>query len=103
MRDVFKPRNEPARSIYEAFQMEAMNRKGRSVDEWQTSEREAVLREATVQAQRLGLRAPSMDVIVQAERSAMGHIDYGAKWAYQVTEYMTGAGSMPIASYRRGS
>lgn len=88
MRDIFQPRHEPARSIYEAFQNEATKRKGRSAEEWQAAEREAVFREAMIQAARLGLRVPTMDDVVSAERSAMGHIDYGAKWAYGVTEAM---------------
>ena len=88
MQDIFKPRHEPARSIYEAFQREASKRKGRSIEEWTSAEREAVLREATSKAQQMGLRVPTMDEVVQAERCAMGHVDYGAKWAYRVTEQM---------------
>jgi hypothetical protein len=91
MQDIFKPRHEPARSIYDAFQAEATKRKGRSYEEWTTAEREAVLREATAKAQQMGLRVPTMDEVVKAERSAMGHVDYGAKWAYRVTEEMKGS------------
>lgn len=88
MHDVFQPRHEPARSIYDAFQNEATKRKGRTVEEWMTAEREAVMREATMQAMRLGLRVPTMDEVVRAERYASGSVDYGAKWAYGVTEAM---------------
>ena len=94
MRDVFQPRHEPARSIYDAFQNEAAKRKGRSVDEWLTAEREAVLCEATTQAARLGLRVPTMGEIVITERRAIGAADYGAKWAYGVTEYMRKSSNM---------
>ena len=88
MQDIFEPRHEPARSIYRAFQTEATKRKGRSIDEWLAAERDAVFREATHQAQRLGLRVPTMDEVVSAERYAAGSVDYGAKWAYCVVEAM---------------
>jgi len=86
MRDIFQPRHEPAKSIYDAFQTEAAKRQGRSVEEWQAAERDAVYREAVHQAQKLGLRVPSIDDVVSAERYASGSVDYGAKWAYGVTE-----------------
>ncbi|WDD90274.1 hypothetical protein Bsp3421_000097 (plasmid) [Burkholderia sp. FERM BP-3421] len=88
MQDIFEPRREPARSIYHAFQAEATKRKGRSVDEWLAAERDAVFREAALQAQRLGLRVPTMDDVVSGERYAVGSVDYGAKWAYCVVEAM---------------
>jgi hypothetical protein len=88
MKDIFQPSQEPAKSIYSAFQDEAKKREGRTVDEWLAAEREAVLREATIQAARLGLRVPTMEDIVSAERYASGSVDYGAKWAYHVTNAM---------------
>ena len=88
MRDIFKPRSEPAASIYEAFQREATKRKGREFREWNDAEIRAVLREAALRAPEFGLRSPSIDEIRSAERSASGHIDYGAKWAYGVVDIM---------------
>jgi len=88
MRDIFEPRNEPAKSIYLAFQAETAKRKGRSVDEWTSAEREAVYRESVRQAQKLGLHAPTIDEVAAAERYAMGSADYGAKWAYQLLRVM---------------
>lgn len=88
MRDVFQPTVEPARSIYTAFQAEAKNRSGRSVEEWMTAELDAVYREAVYQAQALGLRTPSKEEVKSAERYAMGSADYGAKWAYRVVDAM---------------
>ena len=88
MRDIFQPRHEPARSIYEAFQVAARMRKGHTIAEWAATERDAVFHEAVSQAKKYGLRIPTMDDVVSAERSAMGHVDYGAKWAYRVTEAM---------------
>jgi len=88
MQDIFKPRHEPARSIYEAFQNEASKRKGRSVDEWVKAERDAVFREAAHQAQKLGMRVPTMEDVAAAERYAMGSADYGAKWTYRVVDAM---------------
>ena len=93
MRDILQPRREPARSIYEAFQAEAEKRPGRSFEEWQAAERDAVYREAAHQAQKLGLRCPTIDEVEAAARYASGSIDYGAKWAYQVTNIMHGAKS----------
>lgn len=101
MRDIFEPRHEPARSIYLAFQSEAANRKGRSVDEWMSSERDAVFREATHQAQRFGMRAPTMDEVVRAESYASGSADYGAKWAYCLVEVMRTGASAPTTSAMR--
>jgi hypothetical protein len=87
-KDVFEPRHEPARSLYLAFQTEASNRKERSVDEWMAAERNAVFREANHQAQMLGLRIPTMDEVISAERYAVGSVDYGATWAYRIVEVM---------------
>lgn len=88
MQDIFEPRYEPARSIYMAFQKEAEKRKGRSVDEWLAAERDAVYRESVHQAQKLGLRAPTMEQVISAERYATGSIDYGAKWSYCIVNVM---------------
>lgn len=90
MQDIFEPRHEPARSIYNVFQAEATKRKERSVDEWLAAERDAVFREATRQAQMLGMRVPTMAEVASAERYATGSADYGAKWAYGVVEAMRG-------------
>jgi hypothetical protein len=86
--DIFRPHTEPARSIYDAFQAEAAKRAGRSIEAWQSAERDAVLREAIFQAQKLSLTPPTQADVCNAELSAMGHIDYGAKWAYRVAETM---------------
>ncbi|MGF6976037.1 hypothetical protein QFZ94_004487 [Paraburkholderia sp. JPY465] len=67
---------------------EATKHKGRSIGEWLAAERDAVFREATLQAQRLGLRVPTMDEVVSGERYAAGSVDYCAKWAYCVVEAM---------------
>ena len=88
MPDIFEPRNEPAKSIYLAFQEEAAKRKGRSVDEWMAAERYVVHQECVRQAQSLGLRTPTIDEVAVAERYAMGSADYGAKWAYQLVRVM---------------
>jgi hypothetical protein len=102
MQDIFEPRHEPARSIYHAFQAEATRRKGRTIDQWQAAERDAVFREAAHQAQKLGLRAPTMDEVVSAERYAAGSIDYGAKWSYCVVQEMRKAVRTPSLEQSRG-
>lgn len=88
MKDMFQPRSEPAKSIYEAFQVEAAMRDGRSLNEWQLAERNAVQREATTQAQKLGLNVPTMEQVERAERQAFGSIDYGSKWALSLANIM---------------
>lgn len=89
--DPFSPRHEPARSLYDAFQREAEQRPTRSVEEWTSAEIEAVLAESKALATKLNLREPTRTEIADAERSARGHIDYGAKWAYAVERCMRGA------------
>jgi hypothetical protein len=86
--DFFRPRHEPARTIYDAFQAEAAKRHGRTVPQWLQAEREAVWSRARDAAQQMGLRVPTMDDVERAERQASGHCDYGAKWAYGVVECM---------------
>lgn len=86
--DAFSPKSEPARSIFEAFQEEASKRNGRAISEWELAEIEAVHRTAGHQAIVHGLRIPTRDEIVAAERLARGHADYGSKWAYGVVSAM---------------
>jgi len=74
--------------IYDAFQIEAEKRQGRSIEEWQEAERQAVLNAATVAATQMGLRAPTLADVVAAEQYACGSVDYGAKWAYGVVDRM---------------
>lgn len=88
MSDVFRPRNEPFRTIYDAFQAESAKRKGRTPEEWMRAEREAVWRAARDYAEMYGHRVPTMDEIKIAERQAEGHTDCGAKWAYGVGHLM---------------
>jgi hypothetical protein len=88
MIDIFQPRSEPARSIYDAFQAEASKRQSRTFDEWRSAECAAVMREAAIQSVQHGLRAPTFDEIMRAETYASGSIDYGAKWAYAVVDAM---------------
>lgn len=87
--DPFRPRREPAMSIYDAFQAEAGKRAGRPMDAWIQAEREAVWRAARDQAAKLGLRCPTLSDVESAERYAMGSIDYGKTWAYRLAESMT--------------
>lgn len=86
--DPFRPRHEPARSIYETFQAEATHRRQREVDVWIRAERDAVHGTAARLAQNYGLRPPSIEEVEEAERRARGHIDYGMKWALYVVEAM---------------
>jgi hypothetical protein len=94
-RDVFRPRHEPALTIYDAFQAEAKHRKGRTFDEWASAERLAVWRAASEYARQHGLREPLMAEVERAESYAMGSVDYGAKWAYQIERSMRPAALAP--------
>lgn len=82
--DPFRPRREPALTICEAFQAEAAHRGGREVSEWREQERRAVWNAARDYAQQRGLPVPTMAQIEDSETTAVGHIDYGAKWAHRV-------------------
>lgn len=84
--DVFRPRNQPAQALYDAFRAEAAKRKGRSVDEWLSAERQVMWSVARDAAQQMGLPVLTMAQIEAAEHCAMGHVDYGAKWAYGIAE-----------------
>ncbi|MDF0506627.1 hypothetical protein POK33_38395 [Burkholderia cenocepacia] len=86
--DKFRPVREPARSIHDALLREAAKRKVRTVEEWLTAERDAVLREAIFQAHKLRRRIPTLADVERAERLATGHTDYAAKWAIGVAEAM---------------
>ena len=85
MRDIFRPRNSPAREIYDAFQAEADHREGRTPGEWMEAEVEAVRRAAAAAARKIGVRAPSVAQVEGAAYKAMRHVDYGATWARSVS------------------
>lgn len=91
MRDVFEPRDEPAKSIYLAFQVEAAKRHGRALEEWIEAERTAVHQECRRQAESRSLKVPTIEEVAAAERYARGSIDYGTTWAYQLVRMMTRA------------
>lgn len=86
--DPWRPRSEPAKSLYDAFQDEAMLRKSRSPIQWTQLEIDAVHREATRQASILGLRVPSRDEVAQAEIGSSGLINYGSNWAIELAAMM---------------
>jgi hypothetical protein len=94
--DPFRSRHEPALTLYEAFQREATKRKGRAVDEWVKAEREAVWHAACTYAQQHGLRIPSLAEVASCEHYAMGSVDYGSKWAYQVERMMKVADGVKV-------
>ncbi len=88
IRDLIRPHTEPARTLYDALQKEALKRSGRSVAHWHHAERKAVWSAARDYAQRHGLRVPTLAEVGRAESLACGHVDYGAKWAYGVARTM---------------
>lgn len=76
---LFRPTNEPARTFYDAFHA-AAKQQPRDF----ASEERAVHDAAVAYAERHGLRVPTLDEIREAQVQGMGHVDYGAKWAYAV-------------------
>ncbi len=86
--DIFRPRTEPARTLYDAFQAESRHRNGRRPEVWIVAERLAVWRAAWDYSQQHSLRFPTLAEVEAGERYAYGSVDYGAKWAYQVAEKM---------------
>ncbi len=87
MTDVFRPRHDPARCIYDAFQEASKDRRC-SIEAWIKRERLAVWKAARDYAQQHGLRVPTLKQVEDAERQAYGHVDYGAKWAYAIAYLM---------------
>ncbi|WP_186214805.1 hypothetical protein [Burkholderia gladioli] len=88
----FRPKTEPALSIYDALTAEIRKRKGKTFEEWSANERKAVLNTAIMQAKKLGLRAPTPAEVERAEQLAVGHSDYAAKWAGGVADIMRKGG-----------
>lgn len=84
MSDIWRPTSEPARAIYDVIRAETTKRPERSVDEWLEAETKAVWSAACAYAQEQGLPVPTLSQIQSAERSACGHTDYYAQWAYGV-------------------
>lgn len=86
MSDVFIPRHEPARTIYNAFQDEATKRKDQN--DWIEKERQRVWVTARDCVQMYGLKVLTIEEVQRAENLACGHTDYGAKWAYGIVAMM---------------
>ena len=89
MQDVFRPVSEPSATIYDAFQLEAKNRNGKSPSEWIPAERHKVWMTAVAYAEKHGLHPPSIEEIEKMEKSAYGSADYGSKWSIKVANLMT--------------
>lgn len=88
MDDIFRPRTEPAQSLYDAFGKESLNRKNVPVEVWCEREIDAVHTAAGIMAEKMGLNAPTRAQVVAAEAYARGSADYGATWAYKVVDRM---------------
>lgn len=92
MTDSFRPKTQPAQRIYDAFQDEATKREARiGFMDWEHQERLRVFREARDYAQENGLPVVTLDQIRNCESLALGHVDYGSKWAYAVAERLKGS------------
>lgn len=89
--DIFRPKREPARSIYDAFQNEASKRATRPLHEAFEAESHAVWQAARAAAAKHGLREPTLAEVDDACTYASGSIDFGAKWAYAIVDVMNRA------------
>jgi hypothetical protein len=89
MKDMFRPRNEPACLIYDALIEEATKRKDKDIEEWIYDERMVVWNTAKEYAKKHSLYEPTLEEIVRAENMSVGFVDYAAKFAYKVTELVT--------------
>lgn len=92
-RDVFRPRIEPHRSIYDAFQAEAAKRRERPVEVWIKAEMDVVYQAALKASQDPAsrLRAPTMEMVRVAEIYARASVDYGLQWVCQLVRSMQNA------------
>ncbi|CAN7764718.1 hypothetical protein LJR039_007251 [Pseudorhodoferax sp. LjRoot39] len=88
---IFRPTQEPARLLYDAFQAESLLRKEREVGIWIEKERLAVWTAARDYAQQHGRPVPTLEQIKAKEQLALGHTDYGSKWALGVAELLATA------------
>lgn len=87
LKHIFRPREEPARLLYDAVLDEAQHRSGHA--DWIERERARMLKEAVSYAESHGLFVPSIEDVQACERNADGHVDYLAKWARGVAAVMT--------------
>lgn len=90
----FSTNPEPARLLYDAFQAKAKLRKQREVGNWIEKERLAVWTAARDYAQQHDRPVPTLEQIRAKEQLALGHTDYGAKWAYGVAELLRASPSI---------
>lgn len=81
-KDIFCPRSEPALTLYNAFQDEAQKRNGRSFEDWNNAEIDAVFQAAQTAFPGHGLRVPTRQDVAAAQSYATGSFDYGATWVY---------------------
>lgn len=96
-RDPFRPRHEPALSIYDALTAEQAHRKGREFEVWNKAEINAVYEAAKIAFERADLPIPTLADVQSAERYAQGSIDYGATWVYALTNAMKKRKETPAA------
>jgi hypothetical protein len=85
MIDIFRPRHDPAKLIYDTFQEEAAKRNHHDID-FIEKERQAVWKVAVMYALANKKYVPKLKDIIDAENYAIGSIDYGAKLAYKITD-----------------
>lgn len=89
--DLVRPRMDPHRAIFDAFQEEASKRNGRSVEDWTKAELDAVYQAALRVSQDAvyKLKPPTMGAVIAAELYARGSVDYGHTWVWKLLQSMS--------------
>ena len=85
---MLRPRSHPANIFYDALGVEMDKRPGRVYPAWKEMEIQAMHRAASDYAISRSLSPVTFEQIAKAERMAMGHVDYGAKWAIHVAFFL---------------
>lgn len=73
-------------AIHAVLHAETKRRDERTLDEWILAERECVLREVNHHRRAQGHAAVKIGLIERAERLALGHSDYIAKFAHAAAD-----------------
>lgn len=83
-------RSHPGRGIYEALMGAVEQRDSADVMSWTAREAEVVFSKACEIAPAYALRAPTMEMVLKAEREGRGHCNYATMWISELLKGMQG-------------
>ena len=86
--DIFRPRGELAGLLYDAFQKEAEQRPGRTVEEWKSMEEMVVWETVKNYAVAHGLKPVSLTDVTNIAKICEGYADFAKKWAIRIVSRM---------------